>query len=44
VASDYQRFFGEKPWNISAITIMTDTDNTNSQATAWYEDIMFTSK
>ncbi len=44
VASDYQRLFGEKPRNISAIAIMTDTDNTNSQATAWYGDIMFTSK
>jgi len=44
VASDYRKLFGEEPRNINAIAIMTDTDNTNSQAAAWYGDIWFTSK
>jgi DUF3047 family protein len=44
VASDYRHLFGEEPRNINAVAIMTDTDNTSGQATAWYGDIWFTSK
>jgi len=36
---DYRRLFGEEPGQLGAVAIMTDTDNTNSQASAWYGDI-----
>lgn len=36
---DYKRAFGEEPGPITAIGIMTDTDNTGEQAHAWYGDI-----
>ena len=44
VAADYRRLFGEEPGNINAVAVMTDTDNSDSQATAWYGDIWFTSR
>jgi hypothetical protein len=37
--ADYRRLFGEEPREIGAIAIMTDTDNTGGEATAWYGDI-----
>lgn len=39
VLADYRRLFSEEPREIGAIAIMTDTDNTASEATAWYGDI-----
>lgn len=39
VYEDYKRAFGEEPGPITAIGIMTDTDNTGEQAHAWYGDI-----
>lgn len=39
VLADYRSLFGEEPSDIGAIAIMTDTDNTGNQATAWYGDI-----
>jgi hypothetical protein len=39
VLADYRRLFGEEPSGIGAIAIMTDTDNTSGNATAWYGDI-----
>lgn len=39
ILADYRRLFGEEPHEIGAIAIMTDTDNTGSDATAWYGDI-----
>jgi len=41
VYEDYQRAFGEEPPMISGVAIMTDTDNTGEQATAYYGDILF---
>jgi hypothetical protein len=38
---DYRRAFGEEPGRITAIGIMTDTDNTGGRAQAWYGDIAF---
>ncbi|MCH7475779.1 MAG: DUF3047 domain-containing protein, partial [Gemmatimonadetes bacterium] len=35
--------FGKPPETISAVAIMVDTDNTNSIATAWFDDIALTS-
>jgi len=42
ILADYRRLFGEEPGEVSAIAIMTDTDNTGSEATAWYGDIVLT--
>ena len=41
VAEDYRRAFGEEPGRISAVGIMTDTDNTGGNANAYYGDIVF---
>ena len=41
VLADYRRLFGRKPGRVDAVAIMTDTDNTSQQATAWYGDIWF---
>jgi hypothetical protein len=40
IVDDYRRAFGEEPPLISGIAIMTDTDNTGEEATAWYGDIV----
>jgi hypothetical protein len=39
VLADFRRVFGEDPPEAGAIAIMTDTDNTGAEATAWYGDI-----
>ncbi len=44
LVDDYKRAFGEQPPLISAIAIMTDSDNTEESATAWYGDISLTKK
>ena len=36
---DYRRAFGEEPWDVVAIGVMTDTDNTRGSARAYYGDI-----
>ena len=41
VYEDYRRAFGEEPPMISGVAIMTDTDNTNESAEAYYGDIAF---
>lgn len=41
VYEDYKRAFGEEPTMISGVAIMTDTDNTQESAIAWYGDIVF---
>ncbi len=41
VYEDYKRAFGEEPGRITAIAVMTDTDNTGENAHAWYGDIVF---
>ena len=41
IIEDYRRAFGEEPGRITAIGIMTDTDNTGDNAHAWYGDIAF---
>ncbi|MCA7083873.1 MULTISPECIES: DUF3047 domain-containing protein [Cupriavidus] len=37
--ADYRAAFGKEPGRLLAVGIMTDTDNTRSQAEAWYGDI-----
>lgn len=41
VYEDYKRVFGEEPGRITAIGIMTDTDNTGANVHAYYGDIVF---
>ncbi len=39
---DYKRGYpGEEPGKILRVYLMTDTDNTDSRASAWYADIVF---
>lgn len=44
VYEDYKIAFGQEPTMITAVAIMTDTDNTGEFATAWYGDIVFRKK
>jgi hypothetical protein len=39
VRADYRAAFGQEPGALVGIGIMTDSDNTHSQATAWYGKI-----
>ena len=41
VFEDYRLVFGEDPWDIVAVGVMTDTDNSREQARAQYGDITF---
>ncbi|HET6420153.1 MAG TPA: DUF3047 domain-containing protein [Geobacteraceae bacterium] len=36
---DYKRIFGEEPPKLGAVAVMTDTDDTRDEVTAWYGDI-----
>ena len=44
IYEDYKQVFGHEPPMISGIAIMTDTDNTQTSAVAYYGDIRFTSE
>lgn len=39
VAADYRRVFGEEPGRLIGLAIMTDSDNTGTQAQALYRDV-----
>ena len=39
ILKDYRKYFGQDPPRVGAIAIMTDTDNTGEEATAWYGPI-----
>jgi len=41
IHEDYKRVFGDEPGTITAIGIMTDTDNTGENVHAYYGDILF---
>jgi hypothetical protein len=41
IYDDYRKAFGEEPPMINGVAIMTDTDDTKEQATAYYGDIQF---
>jgi hypothetical protein len=41
IRADYERAFGEPPGALVGIGIMTDSDNTHSQARAWYGPVRF---
>jgi len=40
IFTDYKNLFGSDPGQVSAVAIMTDTDDTGENATAWYGDII----
>ena len=44
ILADFRRVFGEDPPEAGAIAIMTDTDNTGAEATAWYGEITLSTK
>ena len=39
IRADYRRVFGEDPGTLIAVAVMTDSDNTQSRAEAWYGEI-----
>jgi Protein of unknown function (DUF3047) len=39
VVADYRRSFGEDPGALIAVGLMTDSDNTQSRARAWYGEV-----
>ncbi len=39
LAEDYQRAFGEPPGRLLSVALMTDADNTQQQARAWYGEV-----
>ena len=39
IYEDYKRIFGEEPPLLGGVAIMTDTDDTQDEATAWFGDI-----
>jgi hypothetical protein len=41
VRADYRRAFGEDPGALIGVAVMTDSDNTQSRAEAWYGEIRF---
>ncbi len=41
IYEDYKKAFGEEPPMINGVAIMSDTDNTKEQTTAYYGDIVF---
>lgn len=41
IYEDYKKAFGQEPPMISGVAIMTDTDNTDESAVAYYGDIVF---
>jgi hypothetical protein len=44
IFADFQKHFRAPPPDVGAIAIMTDTDNTGGEATAWYGSIRILSK
>lgn len=44
VREDFKKYFGEDLVQAHAVAIMTDTDNTDQDASAYYGDIFFTSQ
>jgi len=42
IEEDYKRCFGEDPSDVVAVGLMVDTDNTRSEAIAYFDDVMIT--
>lgn len=41
IREDYRQLFNEEASSVDAVALMSDTDNTGLNATAWYGDIWF---
>lgn len=41
VVEDFRRAFGEEPGPLTAVGVLTDTDNTGGSVEAWYGDLRF---
>lgn len=41
ILESYRKAFGEEPRNIISVSLMTDSDNTGGEATAWYRNVIF---
>jgi hypothetical protein len=39
VVDDFKRVFGKEPVRVTAVAIMVDTDNTDSRAVTWFDDL-----
>ena len=39
LVADHWRIFGKPPKTVSTVAIMVDTDDTDSEATAWFDDV-----
>jgi len=39
IRDDYRKLFGEEPPDVGAVAVMTDTDDTREDITAYYGDI-----
>jgi hypothetical protein len=44
IREDYRRLFGDDIRYVDAVAIMTDTDNTGVEASAYYGDIYFSAE
>lgn len=44
LVEDYRKAFGGDPPRVSGVAVMTDTDNTQESAVAWFGDIVFRAK
>ncbi len=44
IRADFIKAFGEEPGTLTGIALMTDTDNTQSKATAWYGPVRLKAK
>lgn len=44
IYEDYKRLFGEEPPTLGAVAVMSDTDDTEDEVTAWYGDITLVEK
>lgn len=40
VAADFERYFGRPAERVTGVALMVDTDNTDSQTTAWFDDLI----
>ena len=39
VSADFERYFGRSPERVTGVALMVDTDNTDSKATAWFDEL-----
>jgi hypothetical protein len=44
ILEDYRKIFGEDPPEIGAVALMSDTDDTQEEVTAYYGDIYLAEK